>query len=331
MDYLQIIKDSFLALKDRSNLKYLIFFFLATLIYIISYLVIVFALSRLLPKGPVQIAVIPVFILLFFTYLLFIAYLCIRIMLKALRHFGLGTAQFGFVKFVKVIVLWVVQGIAVSLCLFTPLFLLLIPPIIVLVIAAVFIDMLIVKVLAALLAAFLAIPYMIAVIYNSLRLLFALPVFLSKDIGIIDSLRESWKITKGNVLRILIALILMAFLIWALSMGISLIMLILGIIIAIIIMAIATLLKVGILFVALFALLYVIYMVIMLLWKSCMFLIQIFYQVAIYSSLLGKGAAPKPEVKKPKQAPLSPRREAALKRASEREQIWLRKEFGKAV
>ena len=54
----------------------------------------------------------------------------------------------------------------------------------------------------ALLALVLVIVYVFVALRNGLRLLLALPVFLSENKGIAEALSESWRITEGKALKI---------------------------------------------------------------------------------------------------------------------------------
>ncbi|MBI4053649.1 MAG: hypothetical protein HY394_06470 [Candidatus Diapherotrites archaeon] len=47
--------------------------------------------------------------------------------------------------------------------------------------------------------------YVAVIIYNSYRLSVAVPIFFETNAGIMSSLKQSWKITRGNVLNILIS------------------------------------------------------------------------------------------------------------------------------
>lgn len=327
-----MIKDSFRALKDKSNWKYIGAFFAAYIIYLILYFVIFFGIPSLFSKifslTNIIILTISFIFVLAILFNLVLAFLSVIVMLKALRSFGLDTAPFGIGKFIRIIILFIASAMAACLCLFDLFFLLLIPLIIVLALIVIFVDIAIIKWIAILLAAIFAIIYLIAVIYNSLRLFLSTPIFLSKDIGIIDSIRESWRITRGNVISIIIALILIWLIVMVLSGALFLIIFIPGLIIVAII-ALAAFFVMPILAALVFFLFYIIFLSLGLVFSSCLYVVEIFYVIAIYCSILGKGTAPKPLVQKPKPQPQtrSLRRAESAKRAEQRKQVWERKDF----
>ncbi|MEM4598830.1 MAG: hypothetical protein QW400_04045 [Candidatus Diapherotrites archaeon] len=57
---------------------------------------------------------------------------------------------------------------------------------------------------------FLLIIYMAIVMYNSVRLSLSNAIFLSKEIGVMSALEESWTLTRGNVLNIFAVIIIVS-------------------------------------------------------------------------------------------------------------------------
>jgi membrane-anchored glycerophosphoryl diester phosphodiesterase (GDPDase) len=68
----------------------------------------------------------------------------------------------------------------------------------------------------------LVLAYIIVMVYNSTRLVLAVPVFIQKKIGIMDSLKESWELAKGNVLIIFAMLLFLGLVLSAVNWVISL-------------------------------------------------------------------------------------------------------------
>lgn len=72
-----------------------------------------------------------------------------------------------------------------------------------------------------LLAILCGLAYLAVIFYNIYRLALGGPIFMSREIGIIDSLKESWRISEGKVLEIFLAIFIVAIIMVVVSFAIS--------------------------------------------------------------------------------------------------------------
>jgi len=314
-----MIKDSFGSLKDKANLKYAAALVIAIVIYFAVYFGIYFGI---LIFAPYLAIILPVFDIIFQIILYaIIVILTIKITLRALKSFGMKAATFSIGQVLSVLVYWFVLVIALNL-----LFLIFLIPagIVFGILWLLNIDILINILITVLVALLLMLIYFIVLIYFGIRLSLFVPALLSKDQGFVDgligSIKESWKITKGNVIKILIAELLLTIVFFALIMAVSMILtgillvlaLIVGIIVAMLSLDLGTLMLILVAgYILFFLIIFIVFMPV----NALMFVIQTYFQVAIYKSVLGitptKTTAQKPKTQitqqKPKPATAKPK------------------------
>lgn len=108
-------------------------------------------------------------------------FVTVWVMAFALKKLGSKTASFGIVKCLKVIVALVIilAGVAISA-----------------------LVMLLFFIVSPILGLILTLPYLLALFYFLIRLCLYEPAIVDRDLGIIEALKESYQISRSNVLRI---------------------------------------------------------------------------------------------------------------------------------
>jgi len=141
------------------------------------------------------------------------------ILLKGMNFYKIKTASFGIEKYIKLIILQILSAILAWISYYDKRFFMVFIAIIVSYIIAILLTIFgnTVGFIILMLAILATIIYMFVVIYNSIRLSMAPFVFLEKEKGIFESLREGWNLTHGKVIDILIAAIIIWVIIWIAS------------------------------------------------------------------------------------------------------------------
>jgi Flp pilus assembly pilin Flp len=133
------------------------------------------------------------------------------IVLKGMNYYKIKTAEFNAVKYVKLIVLGVFAGILALISYHEKKFFFAFLGTIGLYVLAVMagitgqMAIAVIFLFTALIATFI---YVFIVVYNSIRLSMSPFVFLEKNQGIFESIRESWNLTQGKVIEVLIATVI---------------------------------------------------------------------------------------------------------------------------
>ncbi|MCR4335199.1 MAG: hypothetical protein NUV57_01535 [archaeon] len=223
--------------KDRETLKR--FFIIIGLIVLFSIITAVIVIGLvLLLAGPASLDTVAnpqileqlgvvglIFILvlvpLFLFFVLFLGYQFYKINIRALQVVGFETAPFNFVKFLKALIFlslytsfavitswfhekWRIYFIAIFILglfgllggfLFSPLLFL------------------------SLLALLMFCPYILVMIYNSIRLSMGNSIYLQKNQGVIDSVKESWVLTEGKAVEIFAANVIVGIVIFIIALG----------------------------------------------------------------------------------------------------------------
>ncbi len=227
MDYGGIVKLSFAWINHkRESAKYVLLFYLLSILFFVGLAgiglvffqnLITLALAgntAALLSAVQSPSIIPAFsgfllVAVFWSlvYGLAVTFVSVLVYLFALRSRNLPAAPVNTIKVLKYILLGVVAEFAALLCVFNLKFLLVLFAAIILSAIALF-SVLISPIVAALFGifAFLAFfAFLIIVVYNSIRLGLAPIVFLSRNVKISTALKESWVITRGKVLEIILA------------------------------------------------------------------------------------------------------------------------------
>ncbi|MFH1390982.1 MAG: hypothetical protein ABIH20_01590 [Candidatus Diapherotrites archaeon] len=242
MDYEKIILNVLtLWFKDRETFKRFFVILGLTVLFTVVTAVVVISLILLLagttditnvvnPQSIAQLgsAVLIIFVVLVPLFILFMLYLVFqlyKIEVRALQLVGFETAPFGFVKFLKTLFLLSLYTCFVILTswyhdkfriYFIVMFLLgffsligafLFPPI----------------ALLSLLALLMFFPYIFVMIYTSIRLSLGNAIYLQKDQGIIDSVRESWELSTGKVVEIFVANVIVSIIFFVIAIGLIII------------------------------------------------------------------------------------------------------------
>lgn len=161
---------------------------------------------------------IAIFIPLVLLMALVLSYLQSLIQVRALQLNGLQTDDFSVGKFVRLIGLWIYVFFAASFSFYNKtLMILSIGFVLFLIFSMVLTFFMPAGVFLLFIVILLMIPYIGIVIYNSFRLTMASAIFLHKRIGIADAAKESWEMTKGNLLMIFIILLVIGVAISVLS------------------------------------------------------------------------------------------------------------------
>lgn len=228
-----VLNYGFAWFKDRESLKYILMNFtiqciagIITIVLAIMLLgsnVLLLFLGKELPTSSYLQLMIPDFIsklIMFFLILipiiiissLALFYVQALMMLFALRKKNIVPAQFTLYKFLRLIALTIIMPFVAMFYSFDKTvrlaqWLSLLGSIISLV-AIIFLRSAALFILPILII-FLII-YIITVVYNCLSLFVCNPVFLHEDIGIIQSLRRSFELTRNNMLNILFAAIILS-------------------------------------------------------------------------------------------------------------------------
>ncbi|MFH1256560.1 MAG: hypothetical protein V1494_04680 [Candidatus Diapherotrites archaeon] len=221
MDYEKILLFSFSWLKDRAAWKYIVLLWVITaiewlLIIGIGWLLFGDLISSLIsnPASLAQLLTNPIvllsnlFLFIAFAALIGIVFALVSYYVNALvtiyglKKAGIEPAKFSLVKYLKLVLLVIVQFFAAIFSALDLKLLLVLAAAVVILIIALFAGWIL-----AILAFLLLLVYGIIVIYNSLRLSMSPVIYLHKDIGIIDAIKSSWKMTDGKVLSILLAMI----------------------------------------------------------------------------------------------------------------------------
>jgi len=151
-------------------------------------------------------------LLMIFIALVFAYYNMLPIF-SALRAKGLETVPWTWRKFVGYLALWIAVFVADMFSLLNKKWIPLVVVFYLLIMLSFIFPIL------WLLTILVGVPYIFLVIYNTFRLSVAIPIYLSKGLGITDSLKNSWDLTQGNVLAIL-AFSFCINLVWAIVMWI---------------------------------------------------------------------------------------------------------------
>ena len=154
------------------------------------------------------------------------------------------------------------------------------------------------NIFGGLIFAFSSLAYFVVILYNSYRLVLSQTIFLSKEIGIVDAIKESWQITHGKVLEIFLALFIVGIILTVIFYILSTIMQVLGYLMVLPFMfgirstgadAASAIIPFFLIFVIIFGIL-------MLAMMLLSYLVSAFAVVSVYGQIIGT----KPE-KKPKQ------------------------------
>ncbi len=222
MDYSEVIKFAFSWLKDVKTWKYagamMGILFLQT---VISVLLLGNSYTTGFTPGTISSAinVILLQVVIWLVATLSVMYLSVLILLRAMDLAGFKHEPMAAGKFVRYIILLIANYFAAMLSLLHRKGLLVLITSVLLVIFGEIIAMVaggdqaisLVSVIMLGLGAILAIPVLVFWIYNSFRL-FASPLFFVQHrLGIIESIKSSWKLTKGRVTEIFIAEVLFGF------------------------------------------------------------------------------------------------------------------------
>ncbi len=228
MDYGQVLEFSFSWFKERESLKYIALYWLAVFVYlailaglvflffgdIIAYLLAgnylaIFALGAnlqaLIARVIYFVAVlIPVLVVFWLVFL----YIGALIALFALRKAGLPAAPFSFYKLLRLIVVGIVSFLIAFFSWYNKIFLPILIAAVVCAVAALF-SILSGNFMTAsvflVLALIIFLVYYIVLVYNSLRLSQCGVIFLSKEIPIMDAIKESWDLTYKRFWSIFLA------------------------------------------------------------------------------------------------------------------------------
>lgn len=160
-----------------------------------------------------------VFLPLFFLYIFVNAYLSALIHVRALQLNKFTTAEFSITKLIKLFFLGIYASIVAFLSLYNKTLLILT---LVYIALAFFTFLLLyfipdVALIFGMIMLLLAFPYMAIVFYNSYRLSLAPSIFLHKNIGITNATKESWDLSKGNVLMIFVTSLILGIIIGVIS------------------------------------------------------------------------------------------------------------------
>jgi membrane-anchored glycerophosphoryl diester phosphodiesterase (GDPDase) len=71
------------------------------------------------------------------------------------------------------------------------------------------------------LAVLLFFGYILIVIYNGYRLILAMPIFVANKYGVLQCLKKSWDLTRGNVLSVFISVLIVSLMIFGVTYVIS--------------------------------------------------------------------------------------------------------------
>ncbi|MFA5930990.1 MAG: hypothetical protein WC821_01625 [archaeon] len=156
------------------------------------------------------------------------------IIAKALDSKKMDFVEFNFGRVLKFIGLMIAENLAVLFSIFKLRLLLILIAAVALTMAGLILVVLayngatllaIVGLSLLLIALLLYMAYFVVMVYNSLRLTLSSAIFVESEKGIMDSLRSSWNISRGNVLNILVVLLIMGLVLgivsWIASMPLS--------------------------------------------------------------------------------------------------------------
>lgn len=254
---------------------------------------------------------VPFLLLLGLTFALISGYITVLIQLYAFRCKNIPYSEFSVTKYIRLIILFIVVFLATMfwpfnskirivqwillLCMFLGLIFILIIP---------FLSIIL----------FLAtIPYLFVILYNSIRFSMCSLIFLHKEVEIFSTLRESWTLTRGKVIDIFAAFIVV------------------GIIFAIAILIVSTILQTifAVIMIAIvgnpdlsFAIYYIAQTPAEIITSPIHYLVYAFLFIAIYSELISQKTPvtkPSPVKKrtlptKPETIPMTPRKKPAKKK-----------------
>jgi len=230
MNYEQIVKFSFSWLKKTESLKYVLLYYLVNIVFFAGIFLIGLlffqnlilsalsgsstALTNFISNPASGVAIIGFLSVAFLWLLIFLIaslYVSLLMTLFALRSKSLPASQLGFVKVLKVIFLEIISSFIALLCIYNLKFLLVLVATIALFGLAVLFGVIgqgIIAVVCSIFAILALIAYLVITWYNSIRLSFSSVIFVSKDTGVFSALRESWGLTRGRVIDIIIASII---------------------------------------------------------------------------------------------------------------------------
>jgi hypothetical protein len=231
MDYGQVLEFSFNWFKERESLKYIALYWLAVFVNLAIFAGLVFLffgdiIAKLLAGDylpavalvmdytalfarviPLVLILIPITIVFWLVFL----YISALMSLFALHKAGLPAAPFSFYKLLRLIALGIVSFFVAFLSLFNKIFLPILIAAIVCVVAALFsilsggLGGMMTGGVFLLLAVFIFLVYCIVLAYNSVRLSQCGVIFLSKEVSIMDAIKESWDLTNKRFWSIFLA------------------------------------------------------------------------------------------------------------------------------
>lgn len=229
MDYEMILKNGFAWRKDSKVLQYLVLLIAIGLAFLIGVAFLIESatgefLSAYLRSANVIASLMPLIglfiglILVSIVIGLIQGFIYTLIVLRGMNYYKIKTSNFGIVKFIKLLILYFFSFIFAFISYYNKKFLLFFIGLIALFIfgfASMFVSPQIGFVLIVL--AFIAsIFYIGIIIYNSFRLSMAPFVFLEKE-DVFGSLREGYEITRGRVVDIFVALLIVTIIIMIVS------------------------------------------------------------------------------------------------------------------
>jgi hypothetical protein len=225
MDYKGILKKGFAWIHDRKVWSYVVALMVTGLVSLTVIVYLIQLFIEQLSFGSSDFLVL-FFQLIAFVFLFSLVFGLIQgffyalIVLKGMQFYKIKTAPFNAVKYIKLVLLYVASFVLALISyyerkgLYFFIAVIALYSISIISFAARETETGIILLFVALLA---SLAYAFVVIYNSIKLFVAPFVFLEKKQGVFASLRESWKITKGKVLAVFIAIVIVSLVVIAVS------------------------------------------------------------------------------------------------------------------
>ncbi|MBU2100491.1 hypothetical protein KKG83_04095 [Candidatus Micrarchaeota archaeon] len=141
------------------------------------------------------------------------------IVLKGMNYYKIKTTEFNAVKYVKLIVLTIVSGLLALISFHEKKFFFAFLGVIGLYVLTLILAVMgqTISLIFLLLAVLATIIYSFIVFYNSIRLSMSVFVFLEKEQGIFESIRESWNLTQGKVIDVFIATLIIGIIVMVIA------------------------------------------------------------------------------------------------------------------
>ncbi len=234
MQYETILKNGFAWIRDKQVWTYIIAMIAIGLIgvFTVAYILQDF-LAKFFP-GAIETQnfetiglnlLMEILQLLFLFFVLFLVFAFIEgfvytlILLRGMEFYKIKTTPFELEKYIRLVVLHIFSGILALISYYDKRFLMVFIGIVIsygigfLLLA--FINIL--GFILLILAIFATLFYVLVVVYNEIRLSMAPFIFLEKEQGIFDSLRQGWNLTKGKVIDVFIGMLIIGIIIWLVS------------------------------------------------------------------------------------------------------------------